>query len=230
LLVLFDIDATMITTGGAGMRAMVRAGQRLFGPGFTAEGVPVAGRLDPLIMGEMMDRSGVPRSAEAFARFRAEYSAELAREMDPAKGRALPGVLDLLGSLSDHPRITRGVLTGNFEETGSLKLRLCGIDPAWFAVAAWGDESPHDPPAREHLPPVAVGRYRERFARELPAHHVVVIGDTPHDIACAHAHGHRCLAVATGSFSAEQLAAADRVVESLADTRDILRWLADGGA
>jgi phosphoglycolate phosphatase-like HAD superfamily hydrolase len=227
VLIFFDIDATMITTGGAGIRAMLAAGQELFGPGFTAEGVPVAGRLDPLIMSEMLERSGVPRSADNLAAFRRRYAEHLPRNLDPERGRALPGVIALLDALAMDPSLALGVLTGNFAETGSLKLRHCGIDPARFHISVWGDESPRTPPARDHLPPIGIERYNARYTRRIAPANVTIIGDTPHDIACARAHGCRSLGVATGSFTQDQLAAAgaDRVVPTLEATGDLARWL-----
>jgi phosphoglycolate phosphatase-like HAD superfamily hydrolase len=227
MLILFDIDATMITTGGAGIRAMVAAGKELFGPQFTAEGIPVAGRLDPLIMGEMLDKSGVRRTPTNLAALRKLYVERLAQELTPGRGRALPGVIALLDALEGHRDVARGVLTGNFEESGWLKLRHCGIEPSRFHFGVWGDESPHDPPARDHLPPVGMARYRERFGREIASSAVTVIGDTPHDVACARAHGCRSIAVATGSFTVDQLVAsgADLVVPDLSQTESIVRWL-----
>lgn len=227
MLIFFDIDATMITTGGAGIRAMVAAGRELFGPHFTAEGIPVAGRLDPLIMGEMLDAAAIPRSPENVASFRRSYARHLASHLDPQRGGALPGVLPLLDALRTRHDATLGVLTGNFEETGSLKLRHCGIDPAQFLVAVWGDDSPHHPPAREHLPGVGLDRYRARFGRPIAPQRVVVIGDTPHDVSCAKAHGCRSLAVATGSFTVQQLeeAGADAVVPTLERTHELVEWL-----
>jgi phosphoglycolate phosphatase-like HAD superfamily hydrolase len=227
VLIFFDIDATMITTGGAGIRAMLAAGKELFGPGFTIEGIPVAGRLDPLIMNEMLERSGVPRTSDNLAVFRRRYAEHLPAQFDPARWRALPGVIALLDALKLDQSLAIGVLTGNFAETGALKLRHCGIDPARFHISVWGDESPHTPPARDHLPGVGLERYRARYGRPVPPQHVTIIGDTPHDIACAKAHNCRSLGVATGSFTPDQLAAAgaDRIVPTLEATGDLVRWL-----
>lgn len=228
MLILFDIDATMIVTGGVGIKAMVAAGRELFGPGFTADGIDFAGRLDPLILGEMLDRSGVARTPENFAAMRRGYGKYLGGELEKSqKKRALPGVHELLARVGSHPDATRGLLTGNFQETGSLKLRSCGIDPAQFRVQVWGDESPHDPPERAHLPPIGIERYRKLHGRQVLPGDVTIIGDTPHDIACARAHGCRSLGVATGKFSVEQLDAsgADRVVPDLSDTDAIAGWL-----
>lgn len=147
-----------------------------------------------------------------------------------ANGRALPGVTALLDDLAGRPEVTLGILTGNFEETGSMKLRACGIEPSRFAVHVWGDDSPHRPPSRDHLPGVGLERYRARFGREIDPRLVTVIGDTPHDVACARAHGCRALGVATGRHSTQELwdAGADLAVPDLAATQAVTDWLLDG--
>jgi phosphoglycolate phosphatase-like HAD superfamily hydrolase len=120
-----------------------------------------------------------------------------------------------------------GLLTGNYPETGAIKLRASGIDPDAFPIQVWGCDSPHSPPARDHLPPVGMRRYRERYARELDPADVTIIGDTPHDIACARAHGCRSVGVATGQFSVEQLlaAGADIAWPTLSNTNEVTAWL-----
>ena len=228
MLILFDIDATMITTGGVGIRAMVNAGRRLFGPDFSADGIDFAGRLDPLILGEMLERSGVSRTPANLASIRREYAIQLKDELEqaPAK-KVLPGVMSLLARVGREPAATRGVLTGNFCETGSMKLLACGIDPSQFRVQVWGDESPHDPPDRSHLPPIGIAKYQKITGKPVQPSQVTIIGDTPHDVACARAHGCRSLGVATGKFGIGELAAAgaDRVVPDLSDTGAIADWL-----
>lgn len=237
MLLLFDIDQTLITTHGCGFRAMRSAGRALFGERFTGEGVRFAGRLDPLIIAEMFEASGVARTPDNLATFRREYAAHLRRALDESTGAsALPGVPRLLERLSGLRRgresLLLGVLTGNFSETGAMKLRACGIEPAIFDVHAWGDASPHDPPAREHLVPVAMEAYAARTGRRVPAGLVTIIGDTPHDVACAAAHGCRSLGVATGQTSAEDLAGAGAglVVRDLSDTGAVVRYLLGGDA
>lgn len=226
-MILFDIDATLLVSGGAGIAAMEQAGQQLFGDRFSAEGLDVSGRLDPLIIGEMMDRAGVPQSPSALADFRSLYSRKLATLL-AVEGRAksLPGVAPLLSSLRDQGE-TIGLLTGNFQETGEMKLRACGIDPAWFFPKVWGDDSPHQPPARDHLPGVAMERYQAHHRRPADRARLVVVGDTPHDVRCAKVHGGRCLAVATGRYGVAELAAAgaDWVMQDLADTHAVLDCL-----
>ncbi len=228
MLILFDIDATLIRTSGAGIRAMVSAGKALFGEAFAgADGIDFAGRLDPLILSNMLGKSGLADSTENARAMRVEYRAHLVRALVPGVGRALPGVPELLAALAERDGLALGLLTGNFAETGRLKLAACGIDPDQFTVCAWGDDSPHQPPARDHLPPVAMDRYRERFGRAIDARNVTIIGDTPHDVACALAHGCRVLGVATGQFGVDTLiaAGAHRSVPDLSATADIVRWL-----
>lgn len=228
MLILFDIDMTLISTLGAGMLALGEAGQELFGPSFSIERVDFAGRLDPLIIDDLLRLNGQAATDANRDAMRRGYANHLvSRLADPSRSHALPGVLPLLGRLRARQDVQIGVLTGNFPETGALKLRACGIDPAWFTINAWGDESPHSPPAREHLPPVAMARYKVIHSREIAPTSVVVIGDTPHDASCALANGCRALGVATGQSSIDTLRASGfhRVVENLSATDDIESWL-----
>ncbi len=228
MLLFFDIDATLINTSRSGMHSMQDAGRELFGPSFRVDGVDFAGRLDPLILTDLLLHNNQHPTPEALARMRDRYRANLTRRLaQPGIGRTLPGVLPLLRALRDNPGVTLALLTGNFADTGQMKLRACGIDPDWFPIHVWGDESPHSPPARHHLPPLGLQRFHARHNRTLPPHHAVIIGDTPHDVACAKAHGLRSLAVATGSYSISQLLTAqpDRVVQDLSETASIVEWL-----
>ncbi|GJQ30402.1 MAG: haloacid dehalogenase [Phycisphaerae bacterium] len=237
MLVLFDIDLTLITTRGCGQRAMVAAGRSLFGSRFTADGIDFAGRLDPLIISDLFANAGVTQSRDALARFRTAYAATLRDHLRDAPGvTALAGVFDLLTLLrsadASGPRWTMGLLTGNFEETGAIKLRACGIDPAWFGVRVWGDESPNVPPKRSDLVPVAMDRYRRDVRRDIDGRRVVVIGDTPHDIQAAKSHGCLAVGVATGRSSIDDLqrAGADLAIPDLRDTEAVLAFLSGAAA
>lgn len=225
MLILFDIDATLITTGGVGVRAMGDAGRELYGESFTEHRVEYAGRLDPLIIEDLLrDNGQAPTPANARA-MREGYRRHLARRLVDAPARPLPGVTELLAALRLRSECTLGLLTGNFAETGSMKLRACGLDPEWFTIAVWGDHSPHAPPRREHLSGVGLSRYRERHGR-VPGR-AVIVGDTPHDVSCALAGGCECLGVATGRFGLEELrrAGAHRTEADLSNTGAILAWL-----
>lgn len=228
MLILFDIDATLINTSRSGILALEDAGRELFGPSFTVEKTEFAGRLDPLIISDLLLHNQVPDSPASREALRAGYRRNIeARLKIPGVGRALPGVHDLLAALTPHTHVTLGLLTGNFSDTGEIKLRACGIDPSRFAISVWGDHSPHTPPSRDHLPPLALAAYQRRHGAALDAHRATIIGDTPYDVRCALASGMRCLAVATGSYTVDQLerAGAHRTVPDLSETDDILRWL-----
>lgn len=232
-LALFDIDATLITTSGCGMHAMLDAGREVFGPSFTTQGIDFAGRLDPLLVQEFFVLNGVAHTPENVGAFRGAYRRHLEHRLVRAPRKtALPGVLDILSRLREASNITLGLLTGNYAETGQMKLHACGIDPEWFPIRAWGDDSPQEVPDRAHLPPVAMARYRERFGRSIEPSRVTIIGDTPHDIRCARESGCRVIAVATGRHSRDQLAmhGPDLVLETLGDAeRVVTRLLASAG-
>lgn len=228
MLVLFDVDATLITTSRSGIAAMGQAGREMFGPAFDEHVVEYAGRLDPLIICDLLDAHGQPRTTEMIERFRGAYQKHLAPLLQ-AQGvaQACPGVLELLGALEGRTDVVIGLLTGNYPETGAIKLRACGIDADRFPIQVWGCDSPHDPPARAHLPPVGATRYRERFGRSIEMESITIIGDTPHDISCALAHGCRGLGVATGQYSVEDLerAGAALALANLSDTQRVIQWL-----
>lgn len=208
-LVLFDIDATLIATGGLGMRAILSATQELFGAHCTSTGIEYAGRLDPLIIGDLLRGNGVAATPENAGRLRETYRRHLVEQLRSwENARALPGALDLLAQVERLPGVTMGLLTGNFPETGAIKLRACGIDPGRFGLSVWGDESPHSPPARDHLPAVALGRLARDRGRAIEPSNAIVIGDTPHDVSCALVNGCRCIGVATGRYTIEDLSRA----------------------
>lgn len=227
MLVLFDVDATLITTHRAGVAAMGQAGRTMFGPGFREDVVEYAGRLDPLIIRDLLTAHGLSAGAAEIESFRAAYRDHLTRLLSarPCPARPCPGVPDLLRELHAAEPMTVGLLTGNYPETGRIKLEAAGIDVDRFRVCAWGCDSPHHPPAREHLPAVAMERYRALHGRAIDPQQVVVIGDTPHDISCARAHGCRVLAVATGMYRVDELSHADWAVNDLRETGRIVAWL-----
>ena len=226
MLVLFDIDGTLLRTRGVGIGAMVAACREIYEhPAFTSDGVDVSGRLDHLIWHDLMARNGLDPTPARFDRFLERFPQRFA-EMIAAPERpvfGLSGAVELVRAVHEHATMTAGLLTGNLSVTGRMKIEAIGLDPDWFVVCAWGS----DGRIRRDLPPVAMARYATSHGRALRPEHVVIIGDTPHDVDCAAAHGCRCLAVATGAFSVEQLAAcgADRVVPDLSNTADLLGWI-----
>lgn len=227
VLVLFDIDGTLLTGDGAGFRAMQRAGESLFGAGFSSAGVAYAGRLDPLIVGELLCRNGIPDTPGAHSRFRRAYAEALSGALRERPVTRLPGALELARALSASPRAVTGLLTGNYRETGEMKLASAGLPMSLFDIHVWGDDAPGSPPHRDQLPPVARDRAREAGHRVNTPEHVVIIGDTPGDVRCAAAHGHRSLAVTTGRYGHDELSrsGASRVVSGLDDTAGLAEWI-----
>ena len=221
-IVLFDIDGTLVLTGRAGLRGMNAAFSRLYGSVEALVGIPVAGRTDRAIVSDALRAAGLAVTSDEIRRLRDAYVADLQIEIGkpvPDFSGVLPGVEALLDELEARPDVSVGLLTGNFEAGARIKL---GHFDLWdrFAFGAFGDD--HDD--RNALVPIALTRAREAGIAEPPADRVVVIGDTPLDVACARAHGARAVAVATGSYSSEQLrdAGADVVVDTLVDARALI--------
>lgn len=229
MLILFDIDLTLVNTHGSGMRCLDEAGKGLFGQSFSAKGIEYGGRLDPLIVHDLLVKSGVEPNQDNAAKLRAGYveRMKLAYDSGSAQSEPLLGTHDLVDALANQTGITLGLLTGNFEETGTLKIDRAGFDMGRFSVRVWGDDSPHAPPHRSHLPPVGIERFESIQGKAIDPDQVVIIGDTVHDVSCALDNGCRVLAVATGHHNSGQLtqAGAHRVVGDLTRTGDIVEWL-----
>ena len=223
VLVLFDIDGTLIRTAGAGVRGLDEAFERLHGRTGALHGVTVAGRTDRAILTEVFSRWNEELSEPVVAPLRDHYLAGLERELQLGSGPAfgvLPGVRAALDALDADPLFTLGLLTGNFERGAEIKLTHFDL---WrrFRFGAFGDHHVD----RRALVPVAVDRAR---ACGIEPAHVVVIGDTPLDVDCAHAHGAKAVAVATGDYSQATLVAtgAEIVVETLEALEPIAATLA----
>lgn len=224
-LVLFDIDGTLVLTGGAGMRAMDRAFQHIHGVDRALQGVTLAGRTDRVIVSEALARvaPGVPFGDAWLASFRDVYCGYLEEEMADgvATGkRVLPGVRELLDALAVRNDVALGLLTGNFSRSARIKLAHFGLWD-YFGWGAFGD----DHVDRNDLLPVALRAARKATGLEVPARQVFVIGDTPHDVACAQSGGAQAIAVATGPSSVDDLWAsgADVVFGDLSDTEAVVR-------
>lgn len=205
-LLLFDIDGTLLRSEGLGRRALDRAFQLRYGWEGATNGVSFLGATDPGIMADVFARFGrgaQEARAEQEALF-ALYARLLAEEaaLTGARCRALPGVVPLLEHLVARPEHVVGLLTGNVREGARVKLEVTRLQ-GYFRLGAYGE----DAETREALLPVARARAREAgWAGTDPAR-IVVIGDTPRDVAVARAHGARAVAVATGWTSTEELAA-----------------------
>ncbi len=224
-LVLFDIDGTLVSTGGAGVRGMNAAFEALYGRGRALDGVPIAGRTDRAITSDAMRGLEVEPTDEAIIRLREAYLPHLRFELerpDDTSSRILPGVNALLDALEGEGAMVTALLTGNFEGGAAIKL---GHFDLWgrFQFGAFGDRHTN----RRDLLPIALRVAEEAGCGRVAAERVVIVGDTPHDVDCAKAHGARAIAVATGLSDCQALrdAGADFVVETLEDVDAVLAEL-----
>jgi len=175
VLVLFDVDGTLLLSHGAGASGFQRAGRQLWGASFSLDGVSLAGRLDSVILQDAMAGTGVAGHGST-EQFRDVYVSHLKRSIvdgdcgcDP-----LPGALELVERVRDDADLTCGLLTGNWQASGTIKLQAAGFAEADFAVQAWAD----DAECRADLVNIAMRRWR----RDARGGDVVVVGDTHHDV------------------------------------------------
>ncbi|MCP4756822.1 MAG: HAD hydrolase-like protein [Proteobacteria bacterium] len=224
ILVLWDIDRTLLTTGGAGQTAFLEAGRKTFGEAFTMDGVDTLGRLDTAIWRDAVRLNGNNGSPELEPRFRQAYQESLKKQINlQSTIRLLPGVRKAVGYLGKIEHLTQGILSGNYPEIGRLKLEGASLDSDQFAIWVGGT----DGESRSDLVSVALTRYTELTLNSIETKRVTIIGDTPRDIDCAKANGCRCLAVTTGRFSRRILekAGADLVLDNLTQTNEVVNWI-----
>lgn len=228
-LVLFDIDGTLISTGGRAGRAIGLALERTFGVPVPVESFPFAGKTDPRIIAELLERAGVPREAVAARRDEAlrNYLALLPEMLAPGAVRVLPGVTSVLDALAARRDTAIGLLTGNVAGGADIKLGVAGIRH-YFPIGAFGS----DDEDRDRLVPVARARAEAHFGVAFPAAAAVVVGDAEADVRCARAGGARAVAVASGWTRPEVLAALrpDALLGSLADAGALDAILGTDGA
>jgi phosphoglycolate phosphatase len=216
-LVLFDVDGTLLSTGAAARTTFASALEEIYGTSGDVEGYAFEGRLDPLIVTDLMRAAGVAdatiaaRRAEALARYLDRLEAAL-RERPPV---LKPGVLALLDALEKVPGLVLALLTGNVERGARLKLSFAGI---WhrFTFGVWGDDASR----REDLGPVALTRARPATGIAFAGSECVVVGDSRHDVACGLSFGARTVAVGTGrtGLPALRAAGAHALLEDFSDT------------
>jgi phosphoglycolate phosphatase-like HAD superfamily hydrolase len=222
--VLFDIDGTILLTAGAGRRAIVAALAGEVADTSAFDRIRFDGKTDPQIVAELLEAAGRPELRES-PRVRAlcrRYVGLLARELERPTTRTtvMPGVHPLLDRLEAEAGVVLGLLTGNLAEGAAMKLRSGGIDPSRFVVGAYGSDAAHRP----DLPAIAARRAEPLFGRMPAGAEVVIIGDTPADVACGVGIAARAVAVATGSYSVQDLSAcgAHAVFEDLQETEAVL--------
>jgi len=218
---LFDIDGTLISTGGAGGAALTG----FFCEEFAVErpaNVAFSGRTDRAIATNLFDEHEIEDSDDNWQRLRQGYVGRLSVELPRREGRVLPGVVELLESVRELEHVAVGLLTGNVVTGAKIKLTHYGLYP-YFAFGGYGDVHR----SRDDVARAAVDAARSHLGERFHEDRVWVIGDTPHDITCARAVNARVLAVATGIHQRDELAAAspDELRDDLSDTDQIHRLL-----
>jgi phosphoglycolate phosphatase len=225
-LLLWDIDGTLVRAGPIGATVFDQAVEDVLGA-VAPERVRMSGKTDPLIVREQLELLGVDPEPATVDAILVRLAARLAASSDRLSetGTACRGVVELLGTLGALPTVCNGVLTGNIEPNARVKLAAFGLDSLVdLEVAAYGS----DHVDRNELVPIAMARASARFGATVASDDVWVIGDTPRDLACARAAGVRCLLVATGGYTTDELAplGADATLDDLADTDAVVKLVA----
>jgi len=214
-LVLFDVDGTLIQSGGQAKPHFAAAMEEVYGTCGAIDSYSFSGRTDARIVLDLALGAGIEESAAraGIGRVRGLYLERLARHYDPLAARVLPGVEALLGELAARPgEFALGLLTGNWE--GGARIKLGALFER-FAFGSFGDDAVD----RRDLPPFALERAARHLGRAVGPAEALIVGDSPLDVDCARAHGIPCLAVATGWTPAGERAAegATWVVDDLTE-------------
>jgi phosphoglycolate phosphatase-like HAD superfamily hydrolase len=223
-LILFDIDGTLIHTGGAGIRSLDKSFYSLFGIRDAFRDYSMAGRTDRQIMREGLKIHGLPYLDGKVDALVNEYLEYLKAEIHNPGRRFQPGIQEILDTLRQQ-EYPLGLLTGNLEQGARIKLEPFGLNE-YFPAGAFGSD--HED--RNMLLPIAIKKFAKRSLLFAPKD-CIIIGDTPLDVKCAKVHSASCIAVATGPYSREDLLAtdADIVFDTLEDTGRCLEFIENHG-
>ncbi len=224
-ILLFDIDGTLLDPQGEGLTFMKKALFDVYGTAGPIEMYDMAGKTDWRIITDLMRMAGVAeeliesRRSEAFL----VYAQHLEEAVPTLSIRLLPGVSELLKRILEDQSFIMGLVTGNVRELVPHKLHSAGLDPTIFQFGAYGSENID----RNVLPSLALARLEEIVQEPVALESVLVIGDTPHDVACARYAGVKVMSVVTGRFDRETLAAymPDYLFDDLNDTEAVMKIL-----
>jgi phosphoglycolate phosphatase len=205
-LILWDIDSTLLTTNGIAAEMMRESMRQLFGTSPSKERSIYAGKTDRQIILETFPNLSSDQLDRAIADFAALYTKLLREQHDEllAKAQVLAGARELLSQF--HGQAYQGVLTGNISTIAQYKLEVVGLDSFIDLEASAFGSDHHE---RAALLPIALERAARRYGRTFDGSDVIIVGDTPNDVACGKAGGARTVAVATGIYTLEQLQACE---------------------
>lgn len=222
-LILFDIDGTLLSAGGAGTRSLDLAFRDLFSIDKAFKGIGMAGKTDVQIIKEGLATHNLKAKNGTIPEVIDSYLRHLRSEMNNDRKHVKPGIRTALERLKQAQGYPLGLLTGNLEEGARLKLGMFDLNQ-YFPSGAFGS----DDEDRNRLLPIAVKRFKEISGLEISFRDCIIVGDTPRDVFCAKPYGAFCLGVATGPYPADELvkAGADIVFENLTDTDAFMNAIA----
>lgn len=220
--ILFDIDGTLIDSGGAGVFALNFAFKEVFSVANAFRSISMAGKTDLQIVAEGLMLHGIESSNGIVPEFFECYVKNLKNNIDSKKGHVKAGIREVLDLLEEHEGFLPGLLTGNIERGAMIKLEAFEL-ARYFHVGAFGN----DDADRNRLLPIAVDKLRKKRSVDIEYENCVVIGDTPKDVECSKPYGAYSIAVATGPYSYNALSQtdADIVFHDLSDTDKLLHVL-----
>jgi len=222
MLILWDIDGTLLRGKGLGKAVTTLAIRDVFGVDADLDTHYFGGKTDWSSLLEILVPLGIPpeqveSSLPVYMQTKARHMSAI---IDQYNVRPLPGAMETLMAMRQRPGVAHGIVTGNVQATVPVKLRAAGYDPDWFPIAAYGHESI----SRNDLPPLALKRAAQLTGRVYAPEDVWVIGDTVSDIECARASGLNVAIVTTGFDTREHLLAAqpDYLVDDLRELLTVI--------
>lgn len=219
-LLFFDIDGTLLRTYGAGRTAVETGLSARFNQPIQSGDLTFGGKTDPQILREVLTLNGIEAHEVNLQAASEAYMEAVQRLLPQSRVEMMPNMRVLLTELANHTKHELSLLTGNYEPMAFLKLAQVQLDH-FFSHGAFGSD--HED--RNQLPQIGINRVKTQYGLHFEPTDVVVIGDTPRDIECAHFAGAKCVAVATGGFSTTELAHADLVLENFKDIRPFFDFL-----
>lgn len=201
-LLLFDVDQTLVNTGGAGLRALDRACRKLLSLENAMDGIDPSGKTDPAIVREIFARTGIASNLETQLQSVLEsYLSFLKDEVGTSeKYRVLPGISGILAEVSARADVVLGLATGNIELGARVKLERGDLN-RYFTFGGFGSDSEH----RTSLVKKAAEKAAHKYGSAIRPEDVFVIGDTPLDVDAGRTAGYKTVGVATGRYSTDQL-------------------------
>ena len=220
-LLLFDIDGTLVLTGGAGIRALNRAFCQVVGIVNALDGIRLHGKTDPAIVREIFNARGALQNADSYDQILAAYVEFLPEEVQQSRNyRVLPGILRFLQDFQGRSDLAFGLATGNVEAGARIKLARGNLNP-FFAFGGFGSDAEN----RTELVRRAAHNGSRLAGVTIDPNDIFVIGDTPRDIVAGREAGYRTVGVATSDYSTEDLSAAGADLVLLDFERDRNQFL-----